>query len=125
MVIAQRVSARTDGTTMHKYIDVDSLRFPNICIFDMKLHGVTVPMVRLVDLQKLIPAADVVERPRWISIEERLPNPEVEVLVFTQDGVIGVDKFFGVVFGFPFFSKRGVKRVTHWMPLPEPPKEEL
>ncbi len=46
---------------MPKYVDVASLRFPNICIFDMKLHGATVPMVRLVDLQELVPAADVVE----------------------------------------------------------------
>lgn len=68
---------------MAKFIDVDSLRFPNICIFDMTLHGATVPMVRLVDLQKLVPAADVVERPRWVPVTERLPNPEVEVLVFT------------------------------------------
>lgn len=44
---------------MPKYVDVESLHFPNICIFDMTLHGATVPMVRLVDLQKLVPAADV------------------------------------------------------------------
>ena len=45
---------------MPKYVDVEALRYPNICIFDMKLHGATVPMVRLVDLQNLVPAAEVV-----------------------------------------------------------------
>lgn len=60
---------------MPKYIDVDSLRFPNICIFDMTLHGETVPMVKLVDLQKLVPAADVapVRRGRWIKDGEDGP----------------------------------------------------
>lgn len=46
---------------MPKYVDVESLHFPNICIFDMTLHGETVPMVRLVDLQKLVTTSDVVE----------------------------------------------------------------
>ena len=57
---------------MPKYIDVDSLQFPNICIFDMKLHGTTVPMIRLVDLQTLIPAADVVpmKHGSWICEEQ-------------------------------------------------------
>lgn len=46
---------------MPKYVDVESLHFPNICIFDMTLHGATVPMVRMVDLQKLVTPSDVVE----------------------------------------------------------------
>ena len=44
-----------------KLIDVDKLKFPNIAIFDMKLHGTVVPMVRLIDLQKLVPAVDAVK----------------------------------------------------------------
>lgn len=63
-------------------------------------------------------------QPRWVSVEERLPSPEVEVLVFTRDRLIGVDKFFGTIFGQPTFSQRGAKRITHWMPLPEPPEDE-
>ena len=41
-----------------RLIDMDKLKFPNIAIFDMKLHGVTVPMVRLIDLQMLMPTVD-------------------------------------------------------------------
>lgn len=35
----------------------------------------------------------------WISVKDRLPEPSEKVLTY------------------------GVKTVTHWMPLPEPPKE--
>ena len=43
-----------------KLVDVDKLNFPNTAIFDMKLHGDVVPMVRLLDLQQLVPAVDAV-----------------------------------------------------------------
>jgi len=43
-----------------RLIDTDKLKFPNIAIFDMKLHGVTVPMVRLLDLKELMPTVDAV-----------------------------------------------------------------
>lgn len=51
-----------------RLIDVDKLKFPNIAIFDMKLHGVTVPMVRLIDLQMLMPTVDAapVKHGQWI-----------------------------------------------------------
>lgn len=52
-----------------RLIDVDKLKFPNIVIFNMKLHGVTVPMVRLIDLQMLMPTVDAapVKHGRWIK----------------------------------------------------------
>ena len=53
---------------MPRLIDTDALRFPNITIFDMKLHGVTVPMVRLIDLKELVPTVDAVPvvHGKWI-----------------------------------------------------------
>lgn len=50
-----------------RLIDTDKLKFPNIAIFDMKLHGATVPMVRLIDLQMLMPTVDAapVKHGRW------------------------------------------------------------
>ena len=55
---------------MPRLIDTDALKFPNIAIFDMKLHGVTVPMVRLIDLQMLMPTVDAapVKHGRWIPV---------------------------------------------------------
>ena len=69
---------------------------------------------------KAIPAADVVERPQWIPVTERLPEVLKRVLVYS--------KIQGVISDFICHDGSGWYRaalVTHWMPLPEPPKEEV
>lgn len=57
----------------------------------------------------------------WISVKDRLPEPTVEVLAFhSPDRVID----FSWVYGdgsWAFERSRGL--VTHWMPLPAPPRE--
>ena len=68
------------------------------------------------------------DEPRWIPVTERLPEPFVSVLVqmpgekpfpTVREGYISTDgKWVGGYF------KRKTDEVTHWMPLPEPPKEE-
>ncbi len=75
-----------------------------------------------------IPAADVVERPRWISVEERLPEINRAVLAY----ILWDDGERMTCFGchmktrwFLWHSDLGELlkdfMVTHWMPLPEPP----
>ena len=56
----------------------------------------------------------------WISVKERLPKPFESVLVF-RDGKISIDYNEGN--GWFAYDFNG-KRVTHWMPLPQPPKGE-
>ena len=46
---------------------------------------------------------------------ERLPDIGIEVLVYSEDDGICVDYYVGDSFGY--------YDVTHWMPLPEPPKD--
>ena len=74
-----------------------------------------------------IPAADV--RPvKWIPVTERLPEDLTRVIVFCEDGVsyglcehlIAGDE--EVVEWHDFLHYPITP--THWMPLPEPPKEE-
>ena len=70
------------------------------------------------ELIDTIPAADVQESMKWIPVTERLPETHENVLVRSKFVKMRTD----------FISRDGrwytTPGVTHWMPLPEPPKEE-
>ena len=66
-------------------------------------------------------ACATLEATEWISVSDRLPEEGVGVLAWD-----GEDVFLA------YYSKRrerwidltGYCKATHWMPLPEPPKED-
>lgn len=67
------------------------------------------------------------EQNKWISVEERLPSSEDlersqfhNFLVANEFGEVREAVFTG-----KYFAKLGsrLSGVTHWMPLPEPPKQ--
>jgi len=60
--------------------------------------------------------------PRWISVEERLPNDAQVVLVWPS--IFGVQPGYYDGHGWWNLSGSRFKRTTHWRPLPGPPKEE-
>lgn len=65
---------------------------------------------------------------RWIPVTERLPDAEpgdVSEQVLVTDGkCVAIVEWFNFECE-PFWGYTGFgKDVTHWMPLPEPPKEE-
>ena len=66
--------------------------------------------------EKLI--ANGVTVQEWISVKDRLPKPFENVIVF-RDGKISIDYNEGN--GWFAYDFNG-KRVTHWMPLPQPAK---
>ena len=76
-------------------------------------------------------AADAIEelsKPRWIPVTERLPKEGEFVLVYGDlypnkhdGGVIAVSKRMDWNYWQGFGRERDI---THWMPLPPPPKEE-
>lgn len=64
---------------------------------------------------------------RWISVKERLPENEVSVIAFcTEDNHAWYAFRRGGLWWRPGdrVSIKIFGTVTHWMPLPEPPKEE-
>ena len=79
-------------------------------------------------------AADAIEEllaavPHWISVEERLPEKHVEVLICTEDyeknelGFANTAVWDGSEWIETWNRKESILYVSHWMPLPAPPKE--
>lgn len=56
----------------------------------------------------------------WISVDERLPDKEGVYLVYTYKGYMKISKYSG--WGIDDEASFDDFFVTHWMPLPEPPK---
>ena len=70
-------------------------------------------------------AADALEKqPRWISVEERLPEQRDAYLAATTDGDVYDAEFIPSVKQWWIDDDLRLD-VTHWMPLPEPPEEEV
>ena len=73
--------------------------------------------------EKLIEKA----KPKWIPVTERLPNAHDSCIVYRK-GTFGHFSMlrYTPALGFHFYDSEWgdvtVDNVTHWMPLPEPPK---
>ena len=65
---------------------------------------------------------------KWIPVTERLPEAEsgdVSAQVLITDGECeALAEWFNFEICEPYWSYTGIGKITHWMPLPEPPKEE-
>lgn len=73
--------------------------------------------------------------PKWISVEERLPEPKTAVLVYGQRHVFNGKRIedFPMVHvaynrgydeGWFSWDSEDVIEVTHWMPMIKPPEDE-
>lgn len=63
----------------------------------------------------------------WISIKDRLPNPIFDFVLACADGAmstIGYREENGFYEVYPIQTQIDIQMITHWMPLPEPPKEQ-
>ncbi len=102
----------------------------------MKLHG---DEAAIVGMKREIERMVVSDKPRWIPVTERLPENGQRCLVYTTTHQIGcfaknlekVDKYdfrgekhHGWYYLDSEWGFCEILNVTHWMPLPEPPKEE-
>ena len=63
----------------------------------------------------------------WISVDDRLPEDESDVLAYSRNGEEGriypANYAKGVWFDC-IFNTPVTESTTHWMPLPQPPKGE-
>lgn len=67
--------------------------------------------------------------PKWISVNDRLPADSKKILVVNGHGYISISALWRKDGSkWTWIDSAGhfnhVNDITHWMPLPEPPKEE-
>ena len=72
-------------------------------------------------------AAEMLEKSRWISVENRLPETSGDVIIYFDrcGGEIGIG-WYGKKYN-AWVMNNGFMccyKVTHWMPLPELPESE-
>ena len=109
---------------MARYGDLDALEkklFP-IGMVDDGRYALPAKSVK-VAIDNL-PTADVAPKSEWISVDERLPDPGLPILIFTRKNRYYVGYYYKAVVDTTYtgFYADSVKRdVTHWMPMPEPP----
>lgn len=63
----------------------------------------------------------------WISVKDRLPEEKVNCIVHYKHAYCDNDNYWAI--GFCFYDGEKFRidlsyKVTHWMPLPQPPKGE-
>ena len=64
------------------------------------------------------PSIELVQE--WISVEDRLPEDSANVLVCHKNGLVTTNAWLGANWWF----KNERNPITHWMPMPQPPKGE-
>ena len=90
-------------------------------------HGGKGDPAEEVGLDALAMAISALEKTKWISVKDRLPGKNVNCIVHYRHAYCDTDGYFAIGccrYDGEKFQIGLAYKVTHWMPLPEPPKEE-
>ena len=89
-------------------------------------HGGKGDPAEEVGLDALAMAISALEKTKWISVEDRLPEEKVNCIVHYKHAYCDTDGYWAIGFccydGEKFLFGPAYK-VTHWMQMPEPPEE--
>ena len=90
-------------------------------------HGGKGDPAEEVGLDALAMAISALEKPKWISVDDRLPEEKVNCIVHYKHAYCDTDGYWAI--GFCYYDGEKFKfdpayKVTHWMPIPHPPKGE-
>ena len=75
------------------------------------------------DIYDLGQLYDEVTKPHWISVEDELPEVGVAVLTITPRGTQRVGFYEDGWWLANYIDLVRMGSITHWMPLPQPPKK--
>lgn len=77
---------------------------------------------------ELVEKTDTATSSGWFSVKDRLPEPDTKVLVYGRNeyGVYCITCLYSAHRKWLYHNRTTAdgETITHWMPLPEPPKEE-
>ena len=79
--------------------------------------------MEIIDTQPTIDA-EPVRHGRWIPVEDALPETDTPVICYMRSGQILVMELSDDDGWYCGITRYNPRAVTHWMPLPEPPKED-
>ena len=90
-------------------------------------HGGKGDPAEEVGLDALAMAISALEKTKWISVDDRLPEEKVNCIVHYKHAYCDNDGYWEI--GFCYYDGEKFKlgpayKVTHWMPIPQPPKGE-
>ena len=85
-------------------------------------HGGKGDPAEEVGLDALAMAISALEKTKWISVDDRLPDDDEVVIICTDKNFV----YAGELIGDTWFldNDSWTATVTHWMPTPQPPKGE-
>lgn len=131
------ISRQALGETMYEEVflkDSDDQRWDSGCWIRYKMFEnvlASAPTIDAVSKHDMKIILEEVTKPKWIPVTERLPEHEygesTSVLAVDLFGVMRVTYFDGGNWCCPSgeaLTTMRVAPITHWMPLPEPPKGE-
>ena len=90
-------------------------------------HGGNGDHAEEVSLDALAMAISALEKTKWVSVDDRLPEEKVDCIVHYKHAYCNNDGYWAI--GFCFYDGEKFRidlayKVTHWMPIPQPPKGE-
>lgn len=115
------------GGLLHNTDATHCANFANISAYQREIERLRLVVDEQdLALQKAENDLNTSRQAKWISVEERLPEDYEDVVIIMRDGA---SSWYRVAYreygGWSFGGGRRVNdEVTHWMHLPEPPKEE-
>lgn len=89
-------------------------------------------VTRPLDVSKIDPTTSSIHIVKWISVKDQLPKVEGDYLTFYPDkygnSMVCIRSWLHWANGFSWYYSWNERcdevEVTHWMPLPKPPKTE-
>lgn len=79
---------------------------------------------RAMDIEEALRAIPAVSVPQWISVKERPPEDNDRIIAFRPYEAEVSAYRYSVMWGWALKTSVSHSGITHWMPLPKPPKGE-